>query len=182
MQSELEILRDVSEKLTSQGIAFMLTGSLAMSHYAQPRMTRDIDIVVALKMQDTDKIVRLFEREYYVSAEAVLDAVQRGTMFNVIHFQSVVKVDFILLNHSNYEDEKFNRRRNVNFGGFETSLISREDLILSKLMWAQNTGSEMQLKDVRNLLGPGCDMDYLRKWSEKLGVVEDLESQENAGA
>ena len=103
-------------------------------------------------------------------------------MFNVIHFQSVVKVDFILLNHSNYEDEKFNRRRNVNFGGFETSLISREDLILSKLMWAQNTGSEMHLKDVRNLLGPGCDMDYLRKWSEKLGVVEDLESQGNAGA
>lgn len=42
IQTELDVLRDVSERLTSSGIAFMLTGSMAMNYYAQPRMTRDI--------------------------------------------------------------------------------------------------------------------------------------------
>lgn len=48
METELDILRDVSERLESAGIEYMLTGSVAMNYYAQPRMTRDIDLVVAL--------------------------------------------------------------------------------------------------------------------------------------
>ena len=49
MQNELDIVRDVSVKLDSASIGYMLTGSMAMNYYAQPRMTRDIDVVVALR-------------------------------------------------------------------------------------------------------------------------------------
>lgn len=45
MSSELDVLRIVSERLEAAGLAFMLTGSLAMSYYATPRMTRDLDLV-----------------------------------------------------------------------------------------------------------------------------------------
>ncbi len=179
MQSELDILRDVSTKLTSLGLEFMLTGSVAMSHYAQPRMTRDIDIVVAISDRDVEHIVQSFELDYYISKEAVIDAVHRRSMFNIIHYESVVKVDFIILTHSDFEETKFSRRRVVDFGSFATSLISREDLILSKLIWAKHSDSEMQRKDVRNLLGPGCDFEYLRYWSEKLGLKDDMEKLSN---
>jgi hypothetical protein len=54
--------------------------------------------------------------------------------------------------------------------------FSREDLILSKLMWAKAFGSEMQLRDVRNLLAPGCDLNYLRTWAKDLSVQDTLES------
>jgi hypothetical protein len=56
MQNEIDILRDVSEKLTAAGIPFMPTGSVALSYDAMPRMTRDIDMVVALERGDIDKI------------------------------------------------------------------------------------------------------------------------------
>lgn len=44
IETELDILRDVSQRLESAGIAYMLTGSVAMNYYAQLRMTRDIDL------------------------------------------------------------------------------------------------------------------------------------------
>jgi hypothetical protein len=62
MQNELDIVRDVSRRLEQGGLAYMLTGSMAMNYYAQPRMTRDIDVVVALAPPDTDTVVRLLLR------------------------------------------------------------------------------------------------------------------------
>jgi len=60
MKTELDIVRDVSQRLDHVGLAYMLTGSMAMNYYAQPRMTRDIDVVVALAPADAEKIVDLF--------------------------------------------------------------------------------------------------------------------------
>lgn len=56
--TELEVLRIVSDRLTTVGTPFMLTGSFALAYYATPRMTRDLDIVVALAEQDVDRLVR----------------------------------------------------------------------------------------------------------------------------
>lgn len=175
MLNEIDILRDVSEKLSSAGIAFMLTGSVAMSYYATPRMTRDIDIVVALERADIEKTSSLFGSDYYVSREAVADAIQRRSMFNIIHFASVIKVDLIVLRNTPFAVSAFGRRRNLALGDFQTTIISREDLILSKLAWAKDSGSEVQLRDVRNLLAAGCDIDYVRSWAGGLSVTETLE-------
>src|SRR6266700_4136575 len=97
IQSEQDILRDVTQRLESCGIAFMLTGSMAMGYYATPRMTRDVDLVVALKTDDTDAIVRLFEVDYYVERRAVVGAIARRSMFNLIHQESIIKVDCVIL-------------------------------------------------------------------------------------
>ncbi len=64
IENELDVLRDVSQRLKSAGIEFMMTGSVAMNYYAQPRMTRDIDLVAALGEDDAETLVRLFERDY----------------------------------------------------------------------------------------------------------------------
>jgi hypothetical protein len=175
MQTELDILRDITGKLDSAGIPYMLTGSVAMSFYAQPRMTRDIDIVVALRPQDAATLVRILEREYYVSPEAVSEAVARGTAFNAIHFESVIKVDFISLPDTPFAREEFGRRKDLVSGNFRFSIISPEDLILSKLLWGRNSESEAQLRDVRNLLHGDCDMDYIRAWAVRLDVSALLE-------
>ncbi len=85
MQNELDIVRDVSQRLDGAGLAYMLTGSMAMNYYAQPRMTRDIDLVVALAAHDIDTVVRLFHPDYYISREAVTDSIARESPFNLIH-------------------------------------------------------------------------------------------------
>ncbi len=71
MKNELDIVRDVSMRLESAGIDYMLTGSMAMNFYAQPRMTRNIDLVLALTSNDAARVVHLFSPDYYVSREAV---------------------------------------------------------------------------------------------------------------
>ena len=102
MQNELDIVRDVSARLEKGNLAYMLTGSMAMNYYAQPRMTRDIDVVVALMPQHTDTVVRLFTPGYYVSRDAVSSSIAHESLFNLIHQESVIKVDCIVRKSSPY--------------------------------------------------------------------------------
>lgn len=167
---ELAVLRDVVSRLQSAGFDYMLTGSVAMNYYAQPRMTRDIDIVVSLTDADAIRIIETFEKDYYLSRDAVIDAIHEHKMFNLVHYVSVVKVDVIVRKESAYRRTEFDRRQQIQIGDLVTWIVSKEDLILSKLSWAQDSGSELQLRDVRNLLATGPDKDYLGEWSRKLGL------------
>jgi len=175
MKTELDVLRDVSQRLESGGVAFMLTGSMAMNFYAQPRMTRDIDLVVKATSDQTDLLVSLFEAEYYVDRLAIAKAIAQRSVFNLIHNDTIIKFDCIVLKDQQYRQEEFARRQRVSLGDFQTWIVTREDLILSKLYWARNSKSELQLRDVRNLLSSDCDMPYLFSRAENLGVKPLLE-------
>jgi hypothetical protein len=168
MQNELDIVRDISQRLDQADIGYMLTGSMAMNYYAQPRMTRDIDVVVALRPSDAGHIVKLFSPDYYVSREAVDSSIACHSMFNLIHNESVIKVDCIVRKQNEYRLNEFNRRQRIKIQDFETWIVSKEDLILSKLFWAKDSHSEMQLGDVKNLVSTGCDRAYIERWTAEL--------------
>jgi hypothetical protein len=171
MKNELDIVRDVSVRLDGAGIGYMLTGSMAMNYYAQPRMTRDIDLVVALRPTDAARIVQLFSTDYYVSREAVDSSITHQSLFNLIHNESVIKVDCIIRKQSAYRLEEFNRRQRITIEDFETWIVSKEDLILSKLFWAKDSHSELQLRDVKNLISTGCDRAFIQRWTQELEVA-----------
>ncbi len=172
MRNELDIVRDVSARLDGAGIGYMLTGSMAMNYYAQPRMTRDIDVVVALRPGDAGRVVELFSPDYYVSREAVDSSIAHQSLFNLIHNESVIKVDCIVRKETTYRLTEFNRRQRIRIGDFETWIVSKEDLILSKLAWAKDSHSELQLRDVKNLVATGCDRDYIEHWMKELSLVD----------
>lgn len=68
----------------------------------------------------------------------------------------------------------FSRRRRVNYANdIFVWIITREDLILSKLNWTENSRSEFQLHDVTSLLKNDFDASYVRPWALRLGI-EDL--------
>ena len=96
MTDQLEFLGYVVGRLEAAGVPYMLTGSVAMSLYGQPRMTRDIDLVVECTSTGAEDWVRMFGSECYVSAEAVADAIARGGMFNVIHNEDLI----VLMEHA----------------------------------------------------------------------------------
>lgn len=170
MQNELDIVRDVSARLEQGDLAYMLTGSMAMNYYAQPRMTRDIDLVVALTPQDTDTVVQLFTPDYYVSREAVSSSIALASLFNLIHQESVIKVDCIVRKNTPYRCAEFERRTRITIEDFSTWIVSKEDLIISKLWWAKDSHSELQLRDVKNLTDTGCDTIYVEEWTKELGL------------
>lgn len=174
MLSELDVLRDVGARLEKTGIAYMLTGSMAMNYYATPRMTRGIDLVVALNAQDSARIRGLFEPTYYVPDNLEQAIVSIG-MFNLVHIESVIKVDIIVRKDEEYRRAEFERRLAVELEGTRIWLVSKEDLILSKLLWSKQSASEMQRRDVRNLFATDVDRGYLSHWAERLGVTSLLE-------
>ena len=174
MKNELDVVRDISAKFDELGIPFMLTGSMALNYHAQPRMTRDIDVVIALSQQDLTRFIERFEPEYYVPKEAAREAVDRESTFNLIHQDSVIKVDCIVRKSSEYRKVEFDRRVAVTIAGFRTFITAKEDLILSKLVWAKESRSELQLRDVKNLLATGYNREYTDEWAGKLTVAELL--------
>jgi len=174
MAAELEVLSDVVARLDRAGIPYMLTGSIALSYYAQPRMTRDIDLVVQFAGRDAKAIEALFAPDYYVSDVDITRALTGVSMFNVLHLDKLVKVDLIMRKDIVYRRYEFDRRQKVRMPGFEAWIVSREDLILSKLAWAKDSGSEMQMRDVTALLAADVDRTYLGHWAAELSVLELL--------
>ena len=172
MGDELDILKSVTARLEDADIPYMVTGSMAANYYATPRMTRDIDLVVELAEADVRQVVGLFQDEYYIDQEMVRQAVQNQTMFNMIHNAVLVKVDCVVRKDSEYRREEFARRRQVSIAGQQVAIVAPEDLILSKLDWAKESHSQMQLDDVRNLLRSvqGLDRAYLARWADRLGL------------
>ena len=172
MSEELEVLKIVTRRLNGAHIPYMISGSIAANYYAVPRMTRDIDIVIELKHSNIDLFTGLFEDDFYVNKEMILNEVSREGMFNLIHNQYIFKIDFIMKKSSAYQQTAFSRRKEILIEGCTMWYISAEDLIISKLMWAKNSHSEMQLRDVRNLTETVKDLDtrYMDDWLGQLGL------------
>jgi hypothetical protein len=140
-------------------------------------MTRDIDIVLELAPKDADRLSALFQPDFYCDEQDARDAAARRGMFNLVHFEKAVKVDLIVRKDEPYRHEEFARRKRRRVDGLEVWVVAPEDLILSKLFWAKESLSELQLRDVRSLLHSGQELDagYLDRWAAELGVEKLLE-------
>jgi hypothetical protein len=176
MSEQLEFLKEIVRRLDSAEIPYMVTGSLALVLYARPRMTRDVDLVIACRAHDAETIVGLFSPDCYVDGQSVRDAVAARTMFNVIHNQWIIKADFIVRKDDAYRREEFARRRRLAIDETPVWVAAPEDLVLSKLLWSRDSGSELQREDARAILHSIRDLDwaYLEKWAASLGIQDLL--------
>lgn len=162
---ELDVFKSITQKLNHLGIPYMLTGSVAANYYTSPRMTRDFDIVIELESSDIHPFMRVISEDFFVDDFSVHDALAQKSMFNIIHKKNIIKIDFIIRKSSTYRQIEFKRRREINFQGFSFWIVSLEDLILSKLDWAKESLSEIQLKDIKNLIqNKTIDHHYLNEW------------------
>jgi hypothetical protein len=175
---ELEVLKIVTKRLEEAGIGYMITGSVAANFYSQPRMTRDVDIVIQVKVEQIDKLYHLFKKDFYIDKNSVEKAVKEKNRFNIIHNEKIIKIDFIISKETEHGQIEFSRKIKERIDDFNLFIVSPEDLILSKLAWAKESSSETQLRDVKNIIlfnKESLDYDYLKKWSKKLSVEESLE-------
>ncbi|MGR3292570.1 MAG: nucleotidyl transferase AbiEii/AbiGii toxin family protein [Candidatus Scalindua sp.] len=172
MNEELEVLKEVTKSLNNAEIAYMITGSIAMNYYAFPRMTRDIDIVLEIQRKDIATIVNLFNKNFYVDQDSIERAVNNHGMFNIIHNEYVIKIDFIVKKTAKFRQIEFQRKRQIIIDKVSMWIVSPEDLILSKLWWAKDSLSEMQMADIENLLDSSVDIDniYIEKWIEEMNL------------
>ena len=179
MTDLLEILLLVTSRLERRGIPYMVTGSLALSLYAQPRFTRDIDLVVELHAKDVDALLADLSDGFLCNEQTMRTAVEERRLFNVIHKESITKVDFVVRKDEPFREIEFQRRRRESIGGRDVWVVSPEDLVLSKLLWVDATGSALHHRDVDLLVSGDYPLDvaYLREWSRELGVAHLLPSR-----
>ena len=112
----------------------------------------------------------------YVDKNMVVRAVERHGEFNFIHADSGIKVDFWVQGQDPYAVSKIERRKARNINGHKVYFVSLEDLILSKLLWYKESGSEQQLRDVQSVvfMQEKLDWRYLWKWSKRQETVRVL--------
>ena len=178
---QAELLRRVLEELEERGITYLLVGSLASGVYGEPRLTLDLDIVVELRPNQVSELCAAFPSpEYYVSEKAAQEAVLRRGQFNVIHPASGNKIDFIIARQDAWGRSQVNRRRREQIlPGRPGYTAAPEDVILGKLWYYREGGSEKHLRDIAGMLqvsGDEIDTVYVDHWTVQLGVTEEWQT------
>ncbi len=177
MKEQVDLLKTVVDVLESLAIPYMLTGSMAMMYYAEPRYTRDLDFIVDIGVGHAVGICAQFGEDFYVDDEMIRDAVRTRTSFNVIELETMMKTDLIVRKDTEYRRLEFQRRQKVPFHGAHVWMVSAEDLLLSKMAWSLEGDSAYQMRDVKNLARSVVTMDwaYVEKWAPVLNVADLLE-------
>lgn len=164
----IPFFQKIIDILNESNIPYMLSGSMAMSMYIDPRATRDFDFIIYLKPDDVDRFCENFKEDYYCDKDAINDAVKRYSMFNIID-PTANKADFIFLKNEPFRQEEFGRKIKMDFWGKVIYVVSPEDLLISKLIWIQELQSELQMEDIKNLARlESLDWEYISKWVGRL--------------
>ena len=156
---------------------------MASSVYGAVRFTQDADITVEPFSTAADKLYLALQKDFYVSKNAISQAVQNRSSFNVIHLTTAFKIDIFIMANEEFRKQIFSRRKKLPLGEATEkplSFVSPEDIVLLKLDWYKKTGclSECQWSDILGVLNAGgteIDIEYLKSWAEKLGIAELLE-------
>lgn len=173
----VEFLKKLISFFNQYDIPYMLSGSMAMSLYALPRMTRDFDFVVHLKKTDVNKLTEYFQSGYYCDEDSIREAIKDKGMFNIIDHASGYKADFVILKDEPFRQAEFDRRREEAMFGMDVYVVSMEDLLISKLIWIQDFQSPQQMEDIKALKkNPRMDWAYINDWiaSMKLNTFDLL--------
>ncbi len=165
----VELLRHVADALEAMGLRYFVTGSTATIFYGEPRFTNDIDVVVDLAEPSIAEFCARFpEDEFYVSSTAALEAVRSRTQFNIIHPASGLKVDVIVPESTPFNESRFARARYLHAGeDFKACFVSPEDVVIMKMVFYREGGSEKHLRDIAGVLATcreQLDIAYVSHW------------------
>lgn len=170
------------EPLNGLGIVYMVTGSVGAMAYGEPRMTTDVDIVLRLESEQVAPLLACFpENEFYrPPAEVVRREIGRSTRghFNVIQHATGIKADFYPIGRDQLHAHALERRETLEVGGVHLSLAPPEYVIVRKLEYHREGGSDKHLRDVASMLAAGCplDIEWLRTELKARGLTTVWES------
>lgn len=174
-----ELLQKLVGDLDALSVPYRIVGSVASTTYGEPRFTNDIDVVVDLHLTDVERFCASFPaEEFYCYRDAVIEAVRQRRQFNIIHYESGIKVD-IFLPQTGFEGEAFFTRgcRVAVLPGLDAWIASPEDVILKKLEYYREGGSEKHIRDIAGILKvqqERIDHEYLVATLRRLGLEEIL--------
>ncbi len=180
----LTAITPVIEVFEQLGVAYYIGGSVASSLHGLPRSTLDVDVIADLRLEHVQPLVARLQDTYYLDEEAIRAAIQHRASCNLIHLETMLKVDIFVLKARPFDQGAFQRIQQHQVSQTEPArmlaLSSAEDVVLAKLEWYRMGGevSERQWNDLLGILkvqGTALDLPYLRHWAADLQVTDLLE-------
>lgn len=164
------------------GIDYLIGGSVASSVFGEPRQTLDADLLACLLSQHAQPLVRDLAGAFYADLPAISAAIHAQSSFNLIHLETMSKVDVFVSWRSPFGQSQLSRREKKSVGQvapLELYFASAEDTVLAKLDWYRK-GGEVSDRQWRDLLGVlkvqagALDQEYLKHWASELRVADLL--------
>lgn len=178
-----QVIQFITALLDNLDVPYVIGGSMASIIHGIIRTTMDVDIVADLKTSQVNEFVLGLNDVFYADEETIRRAIQRQSHFNLIHLETMFKVDIFIPTTRAFDQQQIARRIPEKI---ETTppmiwwVLSAEDIVLAKLEWFRKGGevSERQWRDILGVLktqGQKLDHAYLREWSQKLHVTDLME-------
>ena len=174
---EVDLILLFVRPLQRAGIRYIITGSVAAIFYGEPRLTLDIDLVVFLNDLDISRLAGIFPPDdFYVPPPEIIAAEARRASrghFNILHLPTGFKADFYLTGRDELEAWAFRAKRQVQFEGETVVFAPPEYVIVRKLEYYRQGGSDKHLRDMRSILavsGERLDPQALQEWIQRQGV------------
>jgi hypothetical protein len=177
---EADLYRIFTDKLNEYKISYAVTGSVASIIYGEPRMTHDVDIVIEMKTDDVIKISEAFPaNEFYTPPSEVikieLKKRSRGHL-NIIHHQTGFKADIYFTGSDQFQLWCINNARKFKFNNSIISAAPPEYVIIKKLEFYKEGGSEKHIEDIKSILIHSekiIDFTMLKEFVARYGLHEE---------
>lgn len=179
---QVDVMLLVAEVLEKLDIPYCVGGSLASSLHGDWRSTKDVDLLADIKGKHVKSFSDALQSEFYAEEQAILDAVKLRKSFNVIHVETLYKVDIFVSKGTEFEKKQLERRelKTVSPEQHQTAYVATaEDTVLAKLIWYRlgNEISDQQWRDILGVLKmqrERLDVEYLRHWAAELNISDLL--------
>ncbi len=181
--NQIDVVLKVVALLEKLNIPYVIGGSFASSIHGLPRATHDADLIALIKPEQAVAFAAELQEEFYADEQTIKHAVRTKRHFNVIHLDSIFKVDIFVAKPSRFETTQIERRQLKILSKDlqqKAYIASAEDTILAKLDWYRrgNQVSDQQWEDIKGVIKvqiKHLDMQYLKHWAQELGVSDLLE-------
>lgn len=174
-EAELSLL--FLRPLNRLGVRYIVGGSVAATLYGEPRFTNDVDVLIFLRLDDVRRLHEVFpSSEFYVPPDEVIAAeiarVEKG-QFNILHASTGFKADFYTTGRDEFNAWAFRNARRMVFQGEPIQVAPPECIIVRKLEYYREGGSDKHLRDIRSMLRISnelIDRGALGEWVQRQGV------------
>ncbi|MCI0487059.1 MAG: hypothetical protein L0229_10720 [Blastocatellia bacterium] len=181
--NQIDVVLKVVALLEKLNIPYVIGGSFASSIHGLPRATHDADLIALIKPEQAVAFAAELQEEFYADEQTIKHAVRTKRHFNVIHLDSIFKVDIFVAKPSRFETTQIERRQLKILSKDlqqKAYIASAEDTILAKLDWYRrgNQVSDQQWEDIKGVIKvqiKHLDMQYLKHWAQELNVSDLLE-------